>query len=427
MLTIPLVDQCQDGQLIGLDESTSTAPETANSGATRIESTTISSSATRMEGIATEGESSSSQLSSGDSSTNTAQRQSQSVVLTLQPPEFEVSKTSSFTSVESSTFLRPDNTTVSIPNDTTDTAFFTSTPTAPDESASTSQPSHETPDVADSATISTSKPEITTTSDVASGVDSKAETSAADVTKNTGIDTTESETRIASSTADADTDTTIELENTTTEAETTATASEVPLPSADQSCGNGGLGYAIYDHAFYNGDPPKFSSFNVDFFHDATPKFVGVTDRIGIPPGTDYRTSFSIYDDSPPFNLEYTAVSHRGFLFAPETGTYKVTVPNSDDITLVWFGDKALTLWTRENADLEQDFPGSPSTSFDIELDAGTYTPFRLLWANAQYDVNFIAEVEAPGGKVIVNGNGGDNQYFVQYACGGNSPIFPDF
>ncbi|KAH7267798.1 GLEYA domain-containing protein [Fusarium redolens] len=124
---------------------------------------------------------------------------------------------------------------------------------------------------------------------------------------------------------------------------------------------------------------------------------------------------------------QYKAVNHRAFLYAPETGTYKVTIPNSDEITLIWFGDKALSTWTRDNADLEQDYPGGTSKSFTIDLVAGTYTPFRLLWANAQGELNFIAEVKAPGGNVIVNGDGSDNKYFVRFACDESTPSFPAF
>ncbi|KAM0345835.1 hypothetical protein ACHAPU_006189 [Fusarium lateritium] len=212
-----------------------------------------------------------------------------------------------------------------------------------------------------------------------------------------------------------------------TSAGTTTLSSETVEPTADQSCDNEGLHYAIYQHQFYNQDPPKFSSFDATYFHGAIPTYEGVTERIGIQPGTDWTKPFTIYEGSPSQKFQYKAVNHYGFLYAPETGTYKVTLPNSDEITLVWFGDKALTSWTRQNADLEQYYPEVTSKSFEIELEAGSYTPFRLLWANAQGELNFIAEVKAPGGKVIVNGDGADNQYFVRRACDGSTPSFPRY
>ncbi|KAM5387453.1 hypothetical protein ACJA88_001805 [Fusarium oxysporum] len=212
-------------------------------------------------------------------------------------------------------------------------------------------------------------------------------------------------------------------ETSATETKTTTSAE----PTADQSCDNAGLEYAIYEHTFYNSDPPHFSSFDPTFFHTATPTFQGETTRIGIPPGTASDTSFAIYDDSPVQRFQYKAVNHQAFLYAPDTGDYKVTIPNSDEITLIWFGTKAISGWTRQNADLEQDYPGGTSKSFTIHLTAGTYTPFRLLWANAQGDLNFIAEVQAPDGTVIVNGDGSNNRYFVRFACDESTPSFPAF
>ncbi|XEV04827.1 hypothetical protein FSHL1_010114 [Fusarium sambucinum] len=257
--------------------------------------------------------------------------------------------------------------------------------------------------------------------------ETSAETSAADTS---AVETTTAETTTAETTAaETSAETTAEAGTTSVEVETSATqtTTETAAPTADQSCDNGGLDYAIYSHQFYNSDPPHFSSFDATYFHDATPSYQGITERIGIQPNTDWTKPFTIYEGSPNQMYQYKAVNHRGFLYAPESGTYEVTVPNSDEITLVWFGDKAISTWTRANADLEQDYPGGTSKHFSMHLEAGTYTPFRLLWANAQGELNFIAEVKAPSGHVIVNGDGADNKYLVRYSCDGNTPSFPEY
>ncbi|KAK2132052.1 GLEYA domain-containing protein [Fusarium oxysporum II5] len=290
---------------------------------------------------------------------------------------------------------------------------------------------------AETSTVGTTTAETsaagTTTAETTTAT-TTAETTTAEGT--TTADTTTAETTTAEGTTTADTTTTTTAETTTAEATTTdaettsGTATETTTsaePTADQSCDNAGLEYAIYEHTFYNSDPPHFSSFDPTFFHTATPTFQGETTRIGIPPGTASDTSFAIYADSPVQRFQYKAVNHQAFLYAPDTGDYKVTIPNSDEITLIWFGTKAISGWTRQNADLEQDYPGGTSKSFTIHLTAGTYTPFRLLWANAQGDLNFIAEVQAPDGTVIVNGDGSDNRYFVRFACDESTPSFPAF
>ncbi|KAF5622705.1 uncharacterized protein FTJAE_10828 [Fusarium tjaetaba] len=290
--------------------------------------------------------------------------------------------------------------------------------------------------VADTTTAATTTAEGTTTAaetTTAEGTTTTAEetstaegttTTAEETTTTAEATTTEAETTTAEETTTTAEATTTEAETTTDAATTTTTTAE---PTADQSCDNAGLEYAIYTHEFYNSDPPHFSSFNPSFFHTATPTYKGETTRIGIAPGTHSDTVFAIYDGSPEQLWQYKAVNHRAYLYAPESGDYVVTIPNSDEITLIWFGDKALQGWTRANADLEQDYPGGTSKTFTIHLEAGTYTPFRLLWANAQGDLNFIAEVQAPDGKVIVNGDGSDNKYFVRFACDESTTPFPEF
>ncbi|KAJ4011825.1 hypothetical protein NW752_004225 [Fusarium irregulare] len=292
--------------------------------------------------------------------------------------------------------------------------------------------SAETTAEADATTTAEEETDATTTAEVEAGVTTTAEADANTTTAEAEVDTTTAAGVDATTTTaeiEAGVTTTAEAEASTSsvELETSATTSYAPLPTADQSCENGGLDYAIYKHTFYNSDAPHFSSFDATFFHTAEPTYEGITERIGIQPGTDWTKPFTIYEGSPEQMWQYKAVDHRGFLFAPETGTYKVTVPNSDEITLVWFGNKAISGWTRQNADLEQDYPGGTSKSFEVDLEEGTYTPFRLLWANAQGELNFIAEVQAPGGQVIVNGDGADNAYLVRYACDGSTPEFPGY
>ncbi|KAG4260865.1 hypothetical protein FPRO03_02688 [Fusarium proliferatum] len=214
---------------------------------------------------------------------------------------------------------------------------------------------------------------------------------------------------------------------TTTAAAVSSSTETASSPATETAAVSTSTDYSVPVHTFYNSDPPHFSSFDPTFFHTATPTYQGETTRLCIPPGTASDTSFAIYDGSPSQLWQYKAVNHRAFLYAPETGDYTVTIPNSDEITLIWFGEKAIEGWTRANADLEQDYPGGTSKTFTIHLTAGTYTPFRLLWANAQGDLNFIAEVQAPDGKVIVNGDGSDNKYFVRFACDESTPSFPDF
>ncbi|KAF5598373.1 agglutinin 2 [Fusarium pseudocircinatum] len=122
----------------------------------------------------------------------------------------------------------------------------------------------------------------------------------------------------------------------------------------NQTCDNTGLEYAIYTHNYYNSNAPYYSSFNAVTFKTTVPTFTGMADRIGIEevgggtPGNPY-TPQSIYPLSPIQAWHYKAANHRAFLYAPISGAYPIIVPYSDEITLSWLGDKAMTSWTRSN------------------------------------------------------------------------------
>jgi hypothetical protein len=213
-------------------------------------------------------------------------------------------------------------------------------------------------------------------------------------------------------------------------------APAVGTKAADQTCDNAGLEYAIYTNSFYNADPPNYSSLNISYFATASPTFTGVTRSIGITEPGGVKSGNSgpaqiIYPGAPSQTWQYKAVNHRAYLYAPINGTYSVVVPYSDEVTLVWFGSKALSAWSkaRSSADLAQNYSWGPSSAqtFKIQLTAGTYTPFRVFWANAQGDYSMIVTVTAPDGTVIVDGSGSSSKYFVRFACDSSTPSFPAF
>ncbi|KAF7540373.1 hypothetical protein G7Z17_g12220 [Cylindrodendrum hubeiense] len=203
----------------------------------------------------------------------------------------------------------------------------------------------------------------------------------------------------------------------------------IPEPTPDLSCDNQGLDYAIFDHDFYNGDF-DYTAFNTDSFKTKATASTGETNRIGIiPNGASDSAVFKVYDDSPERLLQYTAIAHRGFLYAPVTGTYTITVPESDDITLVWLGNNALTEWTRSNANIVQPYVSGAATAktAEITLEAGTYNPLRVLWGNGQGGFQFIITVKAPNGDSVLDGTSTGNGFIVRFACDGTTPVFQPF
>jgi hypothetical protein len=151
---------------------------------------------------------------------------------------------------------------------------------------------------------------------------------------------------------------------------------------------------------------------------------------MGVIPGQQQANqAFSIYGDSPSLLFQYAMINHRAYLYAPITGDYEITVPYSDDITLVWVGPNAYTAYTRQNANLEQTYVqgGTTAKTVKVRLVEGSYTPFRVMWANAQGNFAFLVEVKAPNGDIIVNGEGSAQGYLLRFACSPMRDVTPDF
>ncbi|KAL2673527.1 hypothetical protein Neosp_011969 [[Neocosmospora] mangrovei] len=177
----------------------------------------------------------------------------------------------------------------------------------------------------------------------------------------------------------------------------------------------------MYDNPYYNSDILDYADFDVTHFHGATPLFEGTTDRVGIAQGQNpYYPPIKVYDDSEAIFLQYKAISHVALLYAPYSGDYEISVPVSDEITLVWVGDKAISGWTRENADVEQryHYETREPQVVRIHLEAGSYNNLRILWANGQGEFSFILSIKAPNGDVIVDGTESNTDYLVRFPCG---------
>ncbi|RSL89267.1 hypothetical protein CEP52_014936 [Fusarium oligoseptatum] len=176
----------------------------------------------------------------------------------------------------------------------------------------------------------------------------------------------------------------------------------------------------MYDNPYYNSDILDYASFDVTHFHDATPLFEGITDRVGIATGQNaYYPPIKVYDDSDTVFLQHKAISHVALLYAPYSGDYEISVPVSDEITLVWVGDKAVADWTRENADVEQryHYETREPQVVRLHLEAGSYNHIRILWANGQGEFSFVLSIKAPNGDVIVDGTESNTDYLVRFPC----------
>jgi hypothetical protein len=193
-------------------------------------------------------------------------------------------------------------------------------------------------------------------------------------------------------------------------------------PMPDASCNNEGLAYAVYPcpyekHGFLKFDPTPLKR--------GWPLYTtGTTLRIGF---ADTRAPGALYGYTPPSH-QNISVNHRGYFFAQASGVYTFRAPRSNDVTMLWLGDKAVRGWTRGNADLDQIWEGSTKVrvSFDARLERGRYYPLRIVWANAVGEGNMKITVTAPDGSVVVSDE--PSPYFVRYSCDETTaPRFPTF
>ena len=201
-----------------------------------------------------------------------------------------------------------------------------------------------------------------------------------------------------------------------------------PRKKCNLSCGNQGLKYSIFDNVgldgkqIYNhygesGDNGLYSNWDPAFFKSRSPKCQGVTTRVGFNKG-EADPSFKFYDDAQPVRTDYVAINHGGYIFAPADGEYTFRIPVADEITQLWVGDDAISNWNRGNACLTNLWAQQGEQVFKKVLSAGSYTPIRIMFANAQGAAAFQLSVTGPGGPndIIIDGNS-NNQNLVRFSC----------
>ncbi|KAM0234970.1 hypothetical protein ACHAP5_009874 [Fusarium lateritium] len=185
------VEQCQDGQLLGFDELTSTAESATGT----APPPTVTSDAISTESTMVAEESLSSQLSSAEflvsTSNSQSQFQSRSIDPTSQTSDNEAFTTHLSADAEPSTLLNPTTFTVSAPGGSTDSASPSSTIVAPQglssvfTSAPSSQVSTGTLDLSDSATTSSGQTKVLATTDLGLDTTTEEETFGAGTTSDT--------------------------------------------------------------------------------------------------------------------------------------------------------------------------------------------------------------------------------------------------
>ncbi|OAA71138.1 GLEYA adhesin domain protein [Cordyceps fumosorosea ARSEF 2679] len=199
---------------------------------------------------------------------------------------------------------------------------------------------------------------------------------------------------------------------------TTTKSRVIPSSCPTPTCSMG-IQYALYDNPFRQDTSPTYKSFSPAYFKKAKPVY-----------STTLQTAIYITDDNygSGFNplFKNAAAGYRGFLFACQNGRYRFNSPYSDDITIMWFGDKAYQNYTRDNADIIQFYYGdNRPRNIYRDLKAGTYYPIRVLWGNTGGASDLSLRIYGPNGEDVSGADQSGEHFLTTEACDGSYAPFP--
>ncbi|KKY22019.1 hypothetical protein UCDDS831_g03855 [Diplodia seriata] len=152
---------------------------------------------------------------------------------------------------------------------------------------------------------------------------------------------------------------------------------------------------------------PYYSNFNPNVYNNpqsspySTINFSGITDEInlGIP---STQSSNAVVYGVAGRNVAYTAFIYRGYFLPNTTGSYTFTLANPDDVGYLWVGTKAVSSWSAANADAMAGLNTDPD-SVTVSLTAGTYVPFRMIFADGTGALSWQLKTTEPNGRTYTD------------------------
>lgn len=174
-----------------------------------------------------------------------------------------------------------------------------------------------------------------------------------------------------------------------------------------------------------------YSAFDPTFFKNRTPGCSGATTTIaGFSAPSVRNGAFSVYGSSCTFDSEYFVLDHVGYFYAPLTGTYNITISNADDAVFLWVDGrdgKTVSGWNRGNADAITNKNSNTASLTQVTAIAGSYTPIRIMYAQAQGVGGFGVSIFDPAGNELLASRQDSSAYIVQYGCGTDATAAPQF
>ncbi|KAF2148002.1 hypothetical protein K461DRAFT_316432 [Myriangium duriaei CBS 260.36] len=211
----------------------------------------------------------------------------------------------------------------------------------------------------------------------------------------------------------------------TTTASPVSSTSSASASTSPPTCNNKGLQWAEWNYPNWVVDWRD----QPEVVKTETPAFTGVTPYVG---GFSFSLqqctgNVTIYNTSMP-GL-FSGLMHRGYIHAPQTGTFTITVPHPDDNVMVWMGDTAYTTWDKTNFVVQGTLDNPASVTYDFTATAGEYIPIRIFYVQFDYSMSWQGfSISAPDGSTILSSTTDYSDAIVQYSCDGTSaPVFPSW
>ncbi|KAJ1325946.1 GLEYA domain-containing protein [Microdochium nivale] len=182
-------------------------------------------------------------------------------------------------------------------------------------------------------------------------------------------------------------------------------------------CGNGGLEWAAwpstarhYDTLFREFQPARA-------FKKTPPDVAGRIPYAGGIFVINDQKNIDIYNSGYIHPAGLFSISHRGYIYGVEAGTYTVRLRKIDNTLFFWAGPLAYAGWRRGNQAFKAIIHVKNTGSYNIKVGANEFVPIRFIFGAGSGPTRFSIQITSPSGVVVLNDTTRASNYIVTHSC----------